>query len=185
MTDIHPVLGKPLSGPWPEGYERAIFGMGCFWGPERVFWQTPGVYSTAVGYSGGDGPANYPLVCTGTTGHAEVVQIVFDPKAVSYEELLKIFWEKHDPTQRNRQGNDIGSQYRSAIFATTSQQLKHAETSRDHFATALSDAGHGAITTQIELRDDFHYAEPEHQQYLHHNPGGYCPSHATGVACTI
>ena len=124
-------------------------------------------------------------MCTGTTGHAEVVQIVFDPKAVSYEELLKIFWEKHDPTQRNRQGNDIGSQYRSAIFATTSQQWKHAQASRDHFATALNDAGHGAITTQIELRDDFHYAEPEHQQYLHHNPGGYCPSHATGVACTI
>ena len=171
----HPVLGTPLHGPWPPGMERAIFGMGCFWGVERIFWQIDGVYSTAAGYAGGSDPnPSYRAVCTGSTGHAEVVQVVYDPTKVSYEALLTAFWENHDPTQGLRQGNDIGSQYRSIILTTTPEQQRIAEASRDLAAPVIADSGLGSITTQIRPATEFHYAEDEHQQYLHHHPGGYC-----------
>ncbi|GAA4906328.1 peptide-methionine (S)-S-oxide reductase [Stackebrandtia albiflava] len=182
----HPVLGTPLHGPWPQGLERALFGMGCFWGAERLFWRLPGVYSTAAGYAGGTDPApTYRRVCTGTTGHAEVVQVVYDPAAIGYGQLLKTFWENHDPTQGDRQGNDVGSQYRSIILTTTPAQRTEAVASRDAFAPVVAAAGYGPITTQIVDAGPFHYAEDEHQQYLHHNPGGYCNHGPNGLTCPV
>jgi peptide-methionine (S)-S-oxide reductase len=166
--------------------ERAIFGMGCFWGAERVFWTTPGVVKTAVGYAGGftDNPT-YRDVCTGRTGHAEVVLVEYDPAEVSYEELLRLFWENHDPTQGMRQGNDVGTQYRSAVYWTTEAQREAAEASRDAYQRVLSDAGYGAITTEIAPAGPFHYAEEYHQKYLAKNPDGYCGLGGTGVACPV
>ncbi len=182
----HHVNGNPLTGPWPEGYETAVFGLGCFWGAERKFWQTAGVYSTAVGYAGGFTPnPTYEETCTARTGHAEVVLVVFDPAQVSYETLLKVFWESHDPTQGNRQGNDIGSQYRSAIYTTTPAQLQAAQASRAMFEGRLQAAGYDGITTEIAPAGDFYYAEPYHQQYLAKNPMGYCGLGGTGVSCPI
>lgn len=182
----HATLGTPLHGPWPDGFQTAILGMGCFWGAERIFWRLPGVYSTAVGYSGGntDQPS-YEEVCGGGTGHAEVVLVVFDPSKISYERILKAFWENHDPTQGNRQGNDVGSQYRSVIYTTSQEQQKIAETTRDSFAPVVEAAGLGPITTAIRPADAFFYAEDYHQQYLHHNPGGYCNHGPNGMSCPI
>ena len=186
VPDTHFVNGHPLKPPFPEGLETAVFALGCFWGAERLFWQTPGVYTTAVGYAGGFTPnPTYEEVCSGRTGHAEAVLVVFDPKVVSYEELLKIFWENHDPTQGMRQGNDVGTQYRSAIHTTTPAQAKAAETSRATYAKALGDRGYGAVTTEIREAPDFYYAEDYHQQYLAKNPRGYCPDHSTGVSCPV
>ena len=182
VPDRHYVNGAPLRGPWPDGTRTAIFALGCFWGAEKDFWETPGVISTAVGYAGGSTPnANYREVCTGRTGHAEAVVVAYDPKRISYEELLRIFWENHDPTQGNRQGNDVGTQYRSAIWATDDEQLAAAMASRDMFQKQLSASGHGEITTEIGTAPQFYYAEDYHQQYLAKNPNGYCPNHATGV----
>jgi peptide-methionine (S)-S-oxide reductase len=183
----HDVLGTPIVPPFPEGYETAIVGMGCFWGAERVFWKAPGVYTTAVGYAGGYTPnPTYEEVCSGRTGHSEVVLVVFDPKQTSYEEILRLFWENHDPTQGMRQGNDVGTQYRSLIIATTPEQREQAERSRETFQQALSAAGHGGeITTQIVEGGDFFYAEPYHQQYLAKNPNGYCGLGGTGVSCPV
>jgi peptide-methionine (S)-S-oxide reductase len=182
----HFVNGNPLVGPWPDGYETAVFGLGCFWGAERKFWQTPGVWSTAVGYAGGYTPnPTYEETCSGLTGQAEVVLVVFDPAQVSYEQLLKVFWENHDPTQGMRQGNDIGTQYRSAIYATSDEQLAAAQASRDAYAERLATAGYGAITTEIARAGAFYYAEPYHQQYLAKNPNGYCGIGGTGVSCPI
>jgi peptide-methionine (S)-S-oxide reductase len=179
---IHTVLGTPIAGPWPEGTEVAVFGLGCFWGAEKAFWETPGVVSTAVGYAGGFTPnATYEEACTGKTGHAEVVQVAFDPTKISYERLLKVFWEDHDPTQVMRQGNDVGTQYRSIILTTSDEQRRIAEMSRDAFQQQLSAAGYGRITTEIRHLDDFYYAEEYHQQYLDKVPNGYCPIHSTGV----
>jgi len=180
VAPTHVVLGTPMTGPWPDGTETAYFGMGCFWGAERMFWQAPGVWTTAVGYAGGTTPQpSYEQVCTGRTGHAEVVLAVFDPAATSYEEMLRIFWEGHDPTQGNRQGNDVGTQYRSAIFTTTEAQLAGALASRDRYQAALEGAGYGTISTQIAPAEQagdgvFYYAEDYHQGYLHKHPGGYC-----------
>ena len=180
----HEVLGTPIKPPFPDGYETAIFGLGCFWGAEKDFWETPGVVSTAAGYAGGYTPnADYAEVCSGKTGQAEVVRVVFDPQLVSYEQLLRVFWENHDPTQGMRQGNDIGTQYRSAIYPTTDDQLKVAEATKATFQDALSKSRYGEITTEIAPLGDFFYAEPYHQQYLAKNPRGYCPIHATGVKC--
>jgi peptide-methionine (S)-S-oxide reductase len=182
----HHVNGHSLTGPWPDGYETAVFGLGCFWGAERKFWQTPGVYSTAVGYAGGFTPnPTYEETCTAKTGHAEVVLVVFDPKQVSYDTLLKVFWESHDPTQGMRQGNDVGTQYRSAIYATTPAQLDAAQASRAVFQERLRAAGYGDITTEIAPAGAFYYAEPYHQQYLAKNPNGYCGLGGTGVSCPI
>ena len=182
----HTVLGTPLKGPWPAGYETAVFGMGCFWGAEKTFWQTEGVYTTAVGYAGGLTPnPTYEEVCSGMTGHAEVVLVVFDPAKISYEQLLKIFWENHDPTQGMRQGNDVGTQYRSAIYTFSEAQQKQAEASRDAYQHELDAAGYGEITTEIREAPTFYYAEDYHQQYLHKNPWGYCPDHGTGVSCPV
>ena len=182
VPDRHYVNGAPLRGPWPDGTRTAIFALGCFWGAEKDFWETPGVISTAVGYAGGSTPnANYPEVCTGRTGHAEAVLVAYDPKRISYEELLRIFWENHDPTQGNRQGNDVGTQYRSAIWATDDEQLAAATASRAMFQKQLSASGYGEITTEIGTAPQFYYAEDYHQQYLAKNPNGYCPNHATGV----
>jgi peptide-methionine (S)-S-oxide reductase len=182
----HDVLGTPLEPPFPEGFERAEFAMGCFWGAERVFWQADGVYTTAVGYAGGATPnPTYEEVCSGMTNHAEAVLVVFDPRATSYGELLRLFWENHDPTQGMRQSNDIGTQYRSAIYWTTEQQRAAAEESRAAYQRELSRRGHGEITTEIAPADDFYYAEPYHQQYLAKNPNGYCGLGGTGVACPI
>jgi peptide-methionine (S)-S-oxide reductase len=179
---IHTVLGTPLAGPWPEGTETAIFGLGCFWGAEKAFWQLPGVVSTAVGYAGGYTPnPTYREACTGKTGHAEAVLVAFDPKRISYEQLLKVFWEDHDPTQVMRQGNDIGTQYRSLIIAKDAEQRRLADMSRDAYQERLTVAGFGPITTEIKESDDFYFAEDYHQQYLDKNPFGYCPVHATGV----
>jgi peptide-methionine (S)-S-oxide reductase len=179
---IHAVLGTPIAGPWPEGTETAVFGLGCFWGDEKEFWQLPGVVSTAVGYAGGYTPnPTYQEVCTGRTGHAEVVQIAFDPKRISYEQLLKSFWEHHDPTQGLRQGNDVGSQYRSIIIPRTPEQRRLAEMSRDMYQERLTAAGYGRITTEIMESPEFYFAEDYHQQYLEKNPFGYCPDHRTGV----
>ena len=186
VPEHHHANGHPIAGPWPEGLETAVFAMGCFWGAERMFWQTPGVYSTAVGYAGGQTPnPTYREVCSGRTNHAEVVLVVFDPTVVSYEQLLSVFWEGHDPTQGMKQGNDTGTQYRSAVYATSDAQLEAAERSRDMFAERLSAAGYGAITTEIEPAGEFWYAEPEHQQYLSKNPGGYCGLGGTGVSCPV
>ncbi len=182
----HTVTGAAMRPPFPDGTEVAVFGLGCFWGAERKFWQTPGVVSTMVGYAGGSTPnPTYKEVCTGRTGHTEVVQVVFDPKVVTYEGLLKVFWENHDPTQGMRQGADVGTQYRSAIYATTPAQRAAAERSRDAFQRALAGAGHGAITTEIVDAPAFYYAEDYHQQYLHKNPDGYCGLAGTGVACPV
>jgi peptide-methionine (S)-S-oxide reductase len=182
VPDRHYVNGAPLRGPWPDGTRTAIFALGCFWGAEKDFWEAPGVISTAVGYAGGSTPnANYREVCTGRTGHAEAVLVAYDPKRISYEELLRIFWENHDPTQGNRQGNDVGTQYRSAIWATDDEQLAAATASRAMFQKQLSASGYGEITTEIGTAPQFYYAEDYHQQYLAKNPNGYCPNHATGV----
>jgi peptide-methionine (S)-S-oxide reductase len=184
----HTVLGTPLRGPWPTGYQTAIFGMGCFWGAEKIFWQIPGVYSTSVGYAGGHTPnPTYDETCSGMTGHAEVVQVVYDPAKVSYETLLKAFWENHDPTQGMRQGNDVGTQYRSAVYTTTDEQLQTALASRDAFAPVVRKAGHGEITTQIEPAGTYYYAEDYHQQYLSSdkNPNGYCTHGPNGMTCPI
>jgi peptide-methionine (S)-S-oxide reductase len=182
VPDRHYVNGAPLRGPWPDGTRTAIFALGCFWGAEKDFWETPGVISTAVGYAGGSTPnANYREVCTGRTGHAEAVLVAYDPKRISYEELLRIFWENHDPTQGNRQGNDVGTQYRSAIWATDDEQLAAATASRAMFQKQLSASGYGEIKTEIGTAPQFYYAEDYHQQYLAKNPNGYCPNHATGV----
>ena len=183
----HFVLGTPVGPPFPEGTERAILGMGCFWGAERVFWELPGVYTTAVGYSGGLTPnPTYEEVCSGRTGHNEAVLVVFRPAEISYEEILKAFWEGHDPTQGMRQGNDVGTQYRSGIYTTSDAQRTAAEASARRYAEALEGAGRGAeITTEIEPAGDFFYAEDYHQQYLAKNPGGYCGLGGTGVSCPV
>jgi peptide-methionine (S)-S-oxide reductase len=179
----HFVNGHPLLGPFP-GMQTAYFGMGCFWGAERRFWQIPGVYTTAVGYAGGTAESpSYQLVCSGLTGHAEIVMVVYDPKQVSYEDLLKAFWESHDPTQGNRQGNDHGTQYRSCLYWTTEEQRQLAEASRDEYAQALEKAGRGPITTELRPAPTFYYAEEYHQQYLGKNPNGYCGLQGTGVSC--
>jgi peptide-methionine (S)-S-oxide reductase len=182
----HEVLGTPLQPPFPEGFQTAIFGMGCFWGAERVFWQAPGVYTTAVGYAGGDTPnPTYEEVCSARTNHTEAVLVVFDPAETSYEALLKLFWENHDPTQGMRQGNDVGTQYRSAILWTSEAQRDAALASRDAFAESLKAAGYGDVTTEIAQAGPFYYAEGYHQQYLHKVPNGYCGLGGTGVSCPI
>jgi peptide-methionine (S)-S-oxide reductase len=186
VPDRHLVLGTPLTPPFPEGTERAIFGMGCFWGAERLFWQVPGVYTTAVGYAGGVTPnPTYREVCSGHTGHAEVVLAVFELERTSYDELLRIFWEGHDPTQGMRQGNDFGTQYRSAIYWTSPGQRDAALASRDLFQQELSRAGYGPITTEIAEAGPLYYAEDYHQQYLAANPNGYCGLGGTGVSCPV
>ncbi|MGJ3252583.1 MAG: peptide-methionine (S)-S-oxide reductase MsrA [Elainellaceae cyanobacterium] len=184
VPNKHYVNGNPLKPPFPEGMEMAMFGMGCFWGAERMFWQQDGVFSTSVGYAAGFTPnPTYQEVCTGMTGHNEVVHVVFDPSVISYEQLLKIFWEGHNPTQGMRQGNDVGTQYRSGIYVYSDQQRKQAEASRDAYQKALHEAGHGDITTEILDAPEFYYAEDYHQQYLAKNPGGYCGLGGTNVAC--
>ena len=186
VADKHTVLGTPLKGPWPAGYQVAVFGMGCFWGAERIFWQMPGVYSTSVGYAGGfTRNPTYEETCSGSTGHAEVVQVVYDPSKIQYEDLLKAFWENHDPTQGMRQGNDVGTQYRSAILYSTEAEREAAERSKAMFGERLREAGFGEITTEIAPLDEFYYAEDYHQQYLAKNPAGYCGIGGTGVACPI
>ena len=182
----HFVSGHPLRGPYPQGMETAYFAMGCFWGVERLFWQVAGVWVTAAGYQGGITPnPTYEEACTGLTGHAEAVLVVFDPAVVSYGDLLRVFWENHDPTQGMRQGNDVGTTYRSAIFTTSEAQRAQAEASLAAYQAALAGAGRGAVTTQIEPAPAFYFAEEEHQQYLAKNPGGYCGIKGTGVACAI
>jgi len=182
----HFVSGRPLKGPYPDGFETALFGLGCYWGAERMFWQMPGVWVTAVGFSGGLTPnPTYQETCTGLTGHAEVVLVVFDPTVVTYAALLKAFWENHDPTQGMRQGNDVGTVYRSAIYAFGQHQLQAALASRDAYAGALRAAGRGRVTTEIEPAGAFYFAEEDHQQYLARNPHGYCNLRGTGVACAI
>jgi peptide-methionine (S)-S-oxide reductase len=182
IPETHFVNGHRLQAPFPDGMQRALFALGCFWGAEKTFWQLPGVYSTAVGYAGGQAQnPSYKQVCTGTTGHAEVVQVIFDPKRISYQELLRVFWESHDPTQGMRQGNDVGTQYRSAIYATDDAQLEAAEQSRDAYQAALHKAHFGKITTEIRNAPPFYYAEDYHQQYLAKNPDGYCPNHSCGI----
>jgi peptide-methionine (S)-S-oxide reductase len=186
VTERHAVLGTPLVPPFPEGFERAILGLGCFWGAERVFWQAPGVYTTAVGYAGGFTPnPTYEEVCSGRTGHTEAVLVVFDPAKTSYEEILKLFWENHDPTQGMRQGNDMGTQYRSAIYYTSEEQRRIAEASRAMFNERLRKEGYPEITTEIAPAGPFYYAEDYHQQYLEKNPWGYCGLGGTGVSCPI
>jgi peptide-methionine (S)-S-oxide reductase len=186
VPERHDVLGTPLKPPFSEGLEQAVFGLGCFWGAERVFWEAPGVYTTAVGYAGGQTPnATYEEVCSGATGHTEAVLVVFDPKQTSYEQLLKLFWENHDPTQGMRQGNDVGTQYRSAIYTFSDAQAKAAQDSAAMFQERLSESGHGQISTEIAPAGPFYYAEPYHQQYLSKNPGGYCGLGGTGVSCPI
>jgi peptide-methionine (S)-S-oxide reductase len=182
----HHVSGRPLAGPYPEGLETAMFGMGCFWGAERLFWQTEGVWVTAVGYAGGLTPnPTYRETTTGLTGHAEMVLVVFDPAKVAYSDLLRIFWESHDPTQGMRQGNDVGTTYRSAIYTYGDEQAEQAQASKDDYEAALGKAGRGRITTEIAPAPTFYFAEPEHQQYLAKNPGGYCGLQGTGVACPL
>jgi peptide-methionine (S)-S-oxide reductase len=186
VPEAHFVNTHRLTPPFPEGLERAMFGMGCFWGAEKKFWQMNGVYSTAVGYAGGLTPnATYREVCTGMTGHNEVVLVVFDPKVVSYDELLKTFWENHNPTQGMRQGNDVGTQYRSGIYTFDAAQQGAAERSRDAFQKQLTAAGYGPITTEIVPAPEFYYAEDYHQQYLAKNPDGYCGLGGTGVTCPV
>ncbi len=184
IPEVHAVLGTPIRSPFPDGTRTAIFALGCFWGAERVFWRAPGIVSTAVGYTGGPTPnPTYEEVCSGRTGHAEAVLVVFDPERVGYEELLRIFWEAHDPTQGMRQGNDVGTQYRSAIYVDGPEQRAAAELSRERYQAALDTVDHGEITTEIIEREPFFYAEEYHQQYLHKNPGGYCGLGGTGVSC--
>ena len=182
LAERHAVLDAPLAGPWPAGLEGAVFGMGCFWGAERIFWKTPGVYSTSVGYAGGytENPT-YEEVCSGRTAHTEAVQVVYDPAKVSYEQLLRIFWENHDPTQGMRQGNDVGTQYRSAIYTTSPEQMAVAEASRAAFQPVVSGSGYGTITTEIAPLGTYYLAENYHQQYLHKNPNGYRCHSNTGV----
>jgi peptide-methionine (S)-S-oxide reductase len=182
----HDVLGTPIAPPFPDGLEQAIVGMGCFWGAERVFWQAPGVYTTAVGYAGGFTPnPTYEEVCSGRTGHTEAVLVVFDPQQTSYDEILRLFWEGHDPTQGMRQGNDGGTQYRSAVYWTSDAQRAALEASGERFGAELAKAGHGEITTELAEAGAFYYAEPYHQQYLSKNPNGYCGLGGTGVACPV
>lgn len=182
----HFVLGTPMQPPFPSGMQLALFGMGCFWGAERVFWTTPGVYSTAVGYAGGSTPnPTYREVCTGFTGHAEVVRVIFDPSRLSDAALLKLFWEHHDPTQGMRQGADVGTQYRSAIYWYDEAQRLAAERSREAYQQVLNESGYGRITTEIRHAPDFYYAEGSHQQYLAKNPAGYCGHGGTGVSCPV
>jgi peptide-methionine (S)-S-oxide reductase len=186
VPDRHDVLGTPLRPPFPAGSERAVFALGCFWGAERKLWQQPGVITTAVGYTAGFTPnPTYEEVCTGRTGHTEAVLVVFDPRKVSYEDLLRVFWENHDPTQGMRQGNDVGTQYRSGVYWFTPAQRAAAEASRAAYQQALSAAGLGTITTELASAGDFYYAEPYHQQYLAKNPGGYCGLGGTGVGCPV
>ncbi|HSM01611.1 MAG TPA: peptide-methionine (S)-S-oxide reductase MsrA [Acidimicrobiia bacterium] len=181
-TDTHFVNGNPIHPPFPEGIETAVFGMGCFWGAEKLFWETPGVYSTAVGYAGGFTPnPTYEEVCSSLTGHTEVVLVAFDPEKVSYDRILELFWENHDPTQGMRQGADRGTQYRSAIYTQSDEQVDAAKRSRDMFQGALKQSGMGEITTEIKPLGEFYYAEGYHQQYLAKNPNGYCPDHSCGV----
>ena len=182
----HTVLGAALAPPYPEGSQVADFALGCFWGAERKFWQTPGVITTAVGYEGGFTPnPTYEEVCSGLTGHSEAVRVVFDPARVSYGDLLRVFWEAHDPTQGMRQGNDVGTQYRSVVFVNSEEQRRAAEASREEFQRALTAAGYGPITTEIVDAGDFYFAEDYHQQYLDKNPNGYCGLGGTGVACPV
>lgn len=184
--EVHFVSGRPLKGPHPEGFETAVFGMGCFWGVERIFWKLPGVWVTSAGYAGGHTPnPTYEEVCSGRTGHTEVVQVVFNPAEIAYGELLKAFWENHDPTQGMRQGNDIGTQYRSAIYTYSDAQLREAEASRDAYQQALAAAGRGTITTEIAPAGPYYFAEDYHQGYLAKNPNGYCGIGGTGVTCPI
>ena len=186
VPEAHFVNGHRLAPPFPAGLETAIFGLGCFWGAERCFWRLPGVYTTAVGYAGGHTPnPTYEEVCSGRTGHTEVVLVVYNPKQVSYDTLLKTFWESHDPTQGMRQGNDVGTQYRSAIYWTTPEQRRSAEASRDQYQKALAAAGRGTVTTELREAPDFFYAEDYHQQYLAKNPAGYCGLGGTGVTCPL
>jgi peptide-methionine (S)-S-oxide reductase len=186
VPERHDVLGTPLQPPFPEGFERAIFGLGCFWGAERIFWQAPGVYTTAVGYAGGDTPnPTYEEVCSARTNHTEAVLVVFDPEKTSYDALLKLFWEGHNPTQGMRQGNDVGTQYRSAIYWTTEAQRDAALKSAEMFGAELKGSGYGDITTEIAQAGPFYYAEGYHQQYLDKNPNGYCGLGGTGVSCPI
>ncbi|RUR86568.1 peptide-methionine (S)-S-oxide reductase MsrA [Chlorogloeopsis fritschii PCC 9212] len=186
VTNRHYVNGNPIKPPFPEGMEIAIFGMGCFWGAERKFWQLSGVYTTAVGYAAGVTPnPTYREVCSGMTGHNEVVLVVYDPKVISYSDILKVFWENHDPTQGMRQGNDVGTQYRSGIYVYSEEQRKLAEASRDAYQKALKEAGYGNITTEILDAPEFYYAEDYHQQYLAKNPGGYCGLGGTNVSCPV
>lgn len=185
-AETHFVNGRPLNGPWLDGLQTAMFGMGCFWGVERLFWRVPGVYVTAAGYAGGITPnPTYQETCTGLTGHNEVVRVVFDPDIISYDELLSLFWQEHDPTQGMRQGNDIGTTYRSGIYTFTPEQKVAAEASRDAYQKALAAAGHGKITTEILEVPEFYYAEDYHQQYLAKNPAGYCGLRGTGISCPI
>jgi peptide-methionine (S)-S-oxide reductase len=186
VPPAHEVLGNPLRPPFPEGYRQAVFGMGCFWGAERMFWQAPGVWTTAVGYTGGYTPnPTYEEVCSGSTGHTEAVLVVFDPERTSYEELLRIFWEGHDPTQGMRQGNDLGTQYRSALYWTGDDQREAAKASLDSYQRMLSESGYGEITTELAEAGPFYYAEDYHQQYLAKNPNGYCGLGGTGVSCPV
>jgi peptide-methionine (S)-S-oxide reductase len=186
VPSAHFVNGHPLEGPYPPGLERAMFALGCFWGAERKFWELDGVYSTAVGYAAGSTPnPTYREVCSGMTGHAEVVLVVFDPKRISYDELLKVFWENHDPTQGMRQGNDVGTQYRSGIYTFNDDQRRAAEQSRARYQERLTAAGYGAITTEVLPAPELYYAEDYHQQYLAKNPDGYCGLGGTGVSCGI
>jgi peptide-methionine (S)-S-oxide reductase len=184
VSESHFVNGNPLRAPFPENLQQAVFGLGCFWGAERKFWELDGVYTTAVGYAGGSMPdPDYKTVCSGSSGHAEVVLVVFDPTVVSYEDLLRVFWESHNPTQGMRQGNDTGTQYRSVVYTFDNVQLETANRSRDAYGQQLAAAGHGAITSEILGLDTFYYAEDYHQQYLAKNPGGYCGIGGTGVTC--
>jgi peptide-methionine (S)-S-oxide reductase len=186
VPDRHFVNGHPLKPPFPEGLQQAVFGLGCFWGAERKFWKLPGVYVTAVGYAGGYTPnPTYEEVCSGRTGHSEVVLVVYDPKQISYPQLLKAFWETHDPTQGMRQGNDVGTQYRSAAYTYGAEQLQEAQDSLKDYQDALKKAGYPAITTEVRAAPEFYYAEDYHQQYLAKNPDGYCGIGGTGVSCSI
>ena len=186
IPDAHFVLGTPLVGPWPDGMQTVVVGMGCFWGAERKFWQLDGVHSTSVGYAGGYTPnATYEEACSGRTGHTEVVLVVFDPAVVGFERILQVFWENHDPTQGMRQGNDVGTQYRSAVYTTDSAQVPIVERTVASFGERLSAAGYGPITTEVKALDHYWYAEPYHQQYLAKNPNGYCGIGGTGVTCPV
>jgi peptide-methionine (S)-S-oxide reductase len=186
VPDTHFVNGHPLEGPYPAGLEQAVFALGCFWGAERKFWEAPGVWTTAVGYAGGTTPnPTYEEVCSGLTGHTEVVLVVYDPKIISYDGLLKVFWESHDPTQGMRQGNDVGTQYRSAIYTYSPEQQGAASASRERFQAGLGQAGYGAITTELREAPPFYFAEDYHQQYLAKNPRGYCGLGGTGVSCPV
>jgi peptide-methionine (S)-S-oxide reductase len=184
VAERHAVLGTPLTPPWPEGFEEAVFGLGCFWGAEKAFWTLPGVYTTAVGYAAGFTPnPTYREVCSGRTGHNEVVRVIYDPAKITFADLLRVFWESHDPTQGMRQGNDVGTQYRSGIYVSGADRQAEARASMQAYGAALADRGLGPVTTEIRDAADFYYAEDYHQQYLARNPGGYCGLGGTGVTC--